>query len=94
MQGDALGGTLASLAAPLATAVAHLEALMPQELEEDSWLKDGAGRVAYLSQKLLACGALRCHLAAPATPLPGPLPPAHVRVASVQHASGKTSAVA
>lgn len=58
VQGSTLAGTLASLAAPLATAVAQLEVLTAQELEQDSWLKEGASKVAFLSQKLLECGAL------------------------------------
>jgi hypothetical protein len=65
LQGTTLAGILANLAAPLASAVAQLENITTQELEEDSWLKEGASKVVYLSRKLLECGALQAHAAAP-----------------------------
>jgi hypothetical protein len=61
VQGSTLAGSLASLAMHLAAAVARLEAVTVQELQEDSFLKDGANNLAYLSRKLLECPALHGH---------------------------------
>ena len=88
MQGSTLAGTLAALTAPLAAAVAQLEAITARELEEDSWLKDGASKVAYLSQKLLECGALRCQLSGPPLPAVESSPPGQAETNSSKETSG------
>ena len=68
LQGHTLAASLATLAPAFAAAVAHMESITVRELEADSWLKDGATKVAYMSQKFLECDVLQQRNSIPGPP--------------------------